>query len=256
MARRGLTLIELIVVTAIVALLLGLSLPALVRVRNQAQSTVCLQNTRTLALAWLLYKDANDDFIVGGGVDGPVDWVKGPSGTGTVLDKKKEGIRRGALFPYVGGSVDVYSCPADERKRTPGVPVAFRSYSIAGGANGELWQTTYVPAVKYSDIGRPAERYIFVEEADPRGWNKGSWVLDPLSGLWVDPLAIWHSRSRSTLAYADGHSEIHPWVDKSTIEMSRKQEFYYPVPEDEGQDLRFMIAGFPQKTDSGGRVSP
>ncbi len=258
MARRGLTLVELIVVTAIVALLLGLIFPALVRVRNQAQGTVCMQNMRTLALGWLLYKDANDDYIVGGDVDGPFDWVKGPSGTGTVLECKKEGIRQGALFPYVGNSVDVYSCPADGRKRTSGIAIAFRSYSIAGGANGEPWQGTYVQATKYSDIARPSAKYVFIEESDPRGWNQGSWVLDPQSNTqWVDPLAIWHSRTRSAMAYADGHTEIHQWVDRSTIKMSQNQEFYCTVPENEGQDLRFMVGGFPQKSpDSGGRLSP
>ena len=29
--------------------------------------------------------------------------------------------------------------------------------------------------------------------------------------------------------------------------MSRKQEFFYPVPPNEGEDLRFMVNGFPQK---------
>jgi hypothetical protein len=30
--------------------------------------------------------------------------------------------------------------------------------------------------------------------------------------------------------------------------MSHKQEFVYPAPPNEGEDLRFMLAGFPQKT--------
>jgi prepilin-type processing-associated H-X9-DG protein len=100
---------------------------------------------------------------------------------------------------------------------------------------------------KYTEISQPATKYVFVEEADPRGWNPGSWVLDPVVKAWVDPLAVWHSNSRSTLGYADGHAEIHPWVDKSTIEMSRDQVFDCPVPANEGEDLHFMLAGFPQK---------
>jgi prepilin-type processing-associated H-X9-DG protein len=84
-----------------------------------------------------------------------------------------------------------------------------------------------------------------VEEGDPRG--KGSWVINPLGESWVDPLGVWHSRSRSTLGYADGHVEIHRWVDRSTVEMSENQVFFCPVPPNEGEDLRFMIGGFPQK---------
>lgn len=248
MARRGLTLIELLVVAAIVSLLLGLSLPALVRVRNQAQGAVCTQNMKTLAWAWLMYKDDHDDYIVGGHVGRPHDWVQGPKGTGAVVERKKEGIRQGALFSYAGSAVDVYSCPADKRKHSTEIAIAFRSYSIAGGANGEPYAGTYIPATKYSDILRPASKYVFVEEADSRGWNQGSWVLDPKNGLWVDPLAVWHSKTRSSLAYADGHAEVHQWVDNSTIEMSRRQLFKFPVPPGEGEDLRFMQAGFPQKS--------
>jgi len=215
MARRGLTLIELLVVVAIVALLLGLSMPALVRVRNQAQGAVCIQNLKTLSLAWLLYK-------------------------------KKEGVRQGALFGYVGDMADVYRCPADTRKLGPG-EIAFRSYSIAGGANGEGWQDAYIQAEKYSQILQPATKYVFVEEADPRGWNKGSWVLNPRDNTWVDPLAIWHSRARSSMGYADGHAEIRQWVDTSTMEMSRNQEFFQPIPTGEGQDQAYMLSGFPQR---------
>jgi prepilin-type N-terminal cleavage/methylation domain-containing protein len=247
MARRGLTLVELLVVVAIVAALVGLSVPALVRVRNQAQGTVCTQNLKTLTFAWLLYKDANDDQLVGGQVGKtPYDWVQGPTGAGTIINRKKEGIRQGALYRYVGDAIEVYRCPADQRKLTPG-QVAYRSYSIAGGANGEGWQNTFVQAREYSEITKPAGKYIFIEEADPRGWNKGSWVLNPRDRIWVDPLAIWHSRARSSLGFADGHAEIRRWQDKSTITMSRDQAFHHPIPAGEGADLNFMLDGFPQR---------
>jgi prepilin-type N-terminal cleavage/methylation domain-containing protein len=254
MARRGLTLLELMIVIAVVALLLTLSFPALMRARNEAQSAVCCQNLKTLSLAWLLYKDDNDDRLVGGYVDPagkrPLAWVHAPTGTGSPIDCEKEGIRQGALFSYVGRTLDPYNCPADGSIPVRNQP-AFRSYSIADGANGEAWQNTYTLAVTYPDIQRPATKYVFVEEADERGWNRGSWVLDLRSQAWVDPLAVWHSETKSTLGYADGHTEIHRWVDRSTIEMFEKQEFGWPVPANEGDDLRFMLSGFPQKiTDS------
>jgi len=248
MARRGLTLIELLVVVGAISLLLALSLPALMRARNQAQTAVCAQNQKTLSLAWLLYKDDNDDRVVGGYVDTagkrPHAWVQGRTGVGTAIDRQKEGIRQGTLFRYVGSKVEVFRCPADQKKADPG-QVVYRSYSIADGANGEGRQATYTPAQKYSEISQPAMKYVFVEEADPRG--KGSWVINPLGESWVDPLAVWHSGDRSTLGFADGHVDIHHWVDRSTVEMSENQVFFCPVPPDEGSDLRFMIGGFPQK---------
>ncbi|OHB66190.1 MAG: hypothetical protein A2Y76_07175 [Planctomycetes bacterium RBG_13_60_9] len=248
MARRGLTLVELLVVVGMISLLLMISLPALMRAKNQAQGAVCVQNLRTLSLAWLLYKDDNDDRLVGGNVDTTgkrlFDWVRAPSGTS--VEAEKEGIRQGALFRYVGTEANVYRCPADGRKLITN-QTAFRSYSIAGGANGENWLNTYAPAAKYTDISQPSSKYVFVEEADARGWNKGSWVIDPKSQTWVDPLAIWHSRTRSSLGYADGHADIRRWLDHSTMLMSAEQRFFCPVPPDEGADLRFMLGGFPQK---------
>jgi len=248
MARRGLTLIELLVVVGVISLLLALSLPALMRARNQAQGAVCAQNQKTLGLAWLLYKDDNDDRLVGGFVDRagkrPFAWVQGPTGVGTAIDRQKEGIRQGALFRHVGGKVEVFRCPAGYTRTDLG-QVIYRSYSIADGANGLGRQGTYMPATKYSDISQPATKYVFVEDADSRG--NGSWVINPLGELWVDPLAIWHSGSKSTLGFADGHVDMHRWVDRSTIEMSENQVFSCPVPANEGEDLRFMIGGFPQK---------
>ncbi len=248
MARRGLTLVELLVVISAISLLAALSFPALMRVRNQAQGTFCVQNVKTLSLAWLLYKDENDDRLVGGQAGKyPYAWVQGPTGAGTILERQKEGIRQGALFRCAGSNVDVYRCPADRRMQSPG-QLAFCSYSIAGGANGEGWQNAYVQAEKYSEISQPATKYVFVEEADPRGWNRGSWIINPQAKTWVDPLAIWHSNARGILGYADGHAEIHRWVDQSTVAMSRNQEFVRAVPSNEGEDLRFMLLGFPQKT--------
>lgn len=245
MARRGLTLIELLVVVGAISLLLALSFPALMRARNQAQGAVCAQNQKTLSLAWLLYKDENDDRLVGGHMGKRTfDWVQGPTGVGTALDRQKEGIRHGALFRHAGSKVEAFRCPADQRKTIPG-QVVYRSYCIADGANGEGWQAIYTPARKYSEIFQPATKYVFLEEADPRG--KGSWVINPLGESWVDPVAVWHSGNRGTLGYADGHVEMHHWVDRSTVEMSENQVFFCPVPQNEGEDLRFMIGGFPQK---------
>ncbi len=255
MARRGLTLVELLVVVSAICLLAAISIPALLRVRNQAQGAVCVQNVRTLSLAWLCYKDDNDDRLVGGQA-GKFShaWVREPTGTGTIAERHREGMRQGALFSYVGNE-DAYRCPADRRAATLG-HLALCSYSIAGGANGEGCQNTYIPAVKYSEIAKPATKYVFVEEADPRGWSQGSWVINPLTRTWVDPLAIWHSDTRSTLGYADGRAETHDWTDRSTIEMSRHQEYAYPVGPGEGTDLRFMLAGFPQKAESAAGRTP
>lgn len=60
--RRAFTLVELLVVISIVALLMGILLPALNRVRKSARSVVCLANVKRLALAGVMYAQTNGAF--------------------------------------------------------------------------------------------------------------------------------------------------------------------------------------------------
>lgn len=55
--HEAFTLIELLVVIAIIAVLMAILMPALQRAREQGQREACLNNTKQLALAWILYAD-------------------------------------------------------------------------------------------------------------------------------------------------------------------------------------------------------
>jgi len=59
---NGLTLVELIVVLGIIAILLALSITAVLAIREASRSTACQNNLRQVALAMLNYESANGYF--------------------------------------------------------------------------------------------------------------------------------------------------------------------------------------------------
>ena len=62
MKTKGFTLIELLVVMVIIALLVGLLLPALGRAREEAYKTQCRSNLRQIGLGVIMYAGDNKDY--------------------------------------------------------------------------------------------------------------------------------------------------------------------------------------------------
>src|SRR5262245_54484550 len=74
------TLIELLMVIAIIAILAGLLLPALTSAKVKGQSAMCLSNVKQLQLSWNMYPDDNNGVLVQnyyGNATAPERWVRG-----------------------------------------------------------------------------------------------------------------------------------------------------------------------------------
>src|SRR5262245_4264569 len=60
-ARPGFTVLELLLVVAVIGLLASLLLPTLSKCKQAGTGASCLNNARQLTLGWILYADDNSD---------------------------------------------------------------------------------------------------------------------------------------------------------------------------------------------------
>lgn len=197
LATRGFTLVELLVVTAIIAMMLALLLPALDKAKEQARRTVCLSNLRSLTMAWTTYAQDHGGRLVNAATTEPNSWVDDCYACMSV--------QGGTLWPYVKAP-EVYVCPDDLLNYD-------RTYSINGYLNGESPNAVH----GLSDIRQPTSSvFCFIEKFDPRGFNERSFVCSVYpSTVWIDNVAPWH-RNAGAISFCDGHATIWPWSDPST----------------------------------------
>ena len=242
-SRPGFSLIELLVVVAIVAILAGLLLPALSQGRRQARRSQCINNQRQLLLTWHLYNGDNRELAVANGhgqagssialssaineISSAKFWVPGDDHFYYPAYTNAQWLTdpRNAMFaPYLR-SAAVYKCPEDKSSiKVPGAGKFphVRSYSmnayVGWAVNPDELNPNYRVFASTADMIGPAPANIFVfQDVHPDNICYPAFIVrmpgEPEQFFYY-PSSL--HNGQGVVAFADGHAEAHRWLDSRT----------------------------------------
>jgi prepilin-type N-terminal cleavage/methylation domain-containing protein len=164
--KRAFTLIEMLVVIAIIAILAGLLMPALSRAREEARKAACINNQKQVGLYIAMYQNDNDEdmpswYTQDQNADGTPDDV--PDDTDSAPDTFYDSsLTIALLFPNYAKSHELFECPST------GNNVFVTTRQAPGGSGDPVFN---------DDDDPTTDEYRF--ETDISDTNDPDYLIDP-----------------------------------------------------------------------------
>lgn len=206
---KGFTLIEILVVVAIIAILAAILFPVFARARESARKSSCLSNLKQIGLGWMMYTQDYDEtaplavYYVGAkeiGWDFALDYSSG--------DWDHPDISAGMLEPYIKNG-QINNCPSFNG---PGWGRPYTGYAYntqyIGGEGPYGGGPLLHHSASLAEIEEPANTIIFADagyQFSPDDAVSGTnYLRGPGAGNQAATAAFRHNGT-ANVAYADGH---------------------------------------------------
>lgn len=208
------TLVELLVVVALVSLLAALLLPALAEARQSGRRVHCASNLRQLSLASSLYWDDHDNVAFryrGAATNGGDLWWFGWLERWNVGNEGQRAFNpaTGALYPYLGGR-GVELCPSFDYANA-----AFKLK--APGASYGYGYNRHLSSVSLARVARPADTVLLADAAQVNDFQSPASPEHPMleefyyvSTNAFEATAHFRHQGRLNAVFIDGHVDRLP----------------------------------------------
>ena len=179
-ARSGFTLIEILVVIAIIAILAAILFPVFARARENARRSSCQSNLKQIGLAFAQYTQDYDERYPGA--------YNFNASAAPVLSWDKAIEAYAGITVAQGASPLIFKCPSDTTVSNFAV-LPTRSYSMprpngtSGGMAGTIvgtGATSYAVGYSQAEVGKPSETLMVAEAPFSSSYfgNPSSSVVD------------------------------------------------------------------------------
>jgi len=212
-----LTLIEVLVVFAVIFILAMLLLPMLNRGGHKSYLMQCMNNMAQLQLCWEAYAEDHNGTLVRNEPSDPASWVTGNMKTASGATNLAD-LTNGLFFPYASWSPPFYKCPAAKGPTPSGLDgsLLVRTVSMTPRMGNYTDKDGLIapapPVLKMTDITNPApaNAAVFVDESVATVGD-GFFAMDNVAKQMAfrNSPTLRHP-GRATVSFADGHAS--QWI--------------------------------------------